>query len=117
MPFLRLIGLAPAATLRKRIFEIDFFGDGDTVVGDRGSAPLLVENDVATLRSERDADGVSQFVHTSFEATASLLVKCNDFRHLLSLSLGCRSSDRRTIDGVLCAVHGSKLSREQQLAL
>src|SRR6267154_1935411 len=73
MPFLSDIGLAPAATLRRpsrtsacaitrdvvgllrnfldelgadllpRVLELDLLGDGDTIVGDGGSAPLLLE--------------------------------------------------------------------------
>ena len=33
-----------------RVFEFDLLGDRDTVVGDRGRTPLLVEHDVAALR-------------------------------------------------------------------
>src|SRR6185437_14542163 len=36
------------------VVELDFLGDGDTVLGDAGRAERLVEHDVAALRTERD---------------------------------------------------------------
>ena len=35
--------------LFKRVFELDLFGDRDTVVGDRGGSPLLFQHHVAAL--------------------------------------------------------------------
>jgi hypothetical protein len=43
------------------VLELDFLGDRDAVLGDRGCAPLLVEHDVAALRAERRLDGAAQF--------------------------------------------------------
>src|SRR5207244_1938942 len=37
-----------------RILELDLLGDGDAVLGDRGIAELLVDDDVPALRAERD---------------------------------------------------------------
>ena len=55
------------ADLLVRVLEVDLLGDGHAVVGDRGRAPLLLEHDVAALRAERDADGVSELVHARLE--------------------------------------------------
>ena len=38
------------ADLLVGVVELDLLGDRDTVVGDRGGAPLLLEHDVAALR-------------------------------------------------------------------
>src|SRR3982750_3475884 len=40
--------------------EFDFLGDGDTVLGDAGSAERLVEHDVAALRAERHLDRIGE---------------------------------------------------------
>ena len=69
------------ADLLERVFEVDFLGDRDTVVGDRGGAPLLLEHDVAALRAERDAYRVGELVHARFERTATVLVIGDLLRH------------------------------------
>ena len=61
------------ADLLVRVLEVDLLGDGDTVVRDRGRAPLLLEDDVAALRAEGDADGVGELVHPRFERAAGVL--------------------------------------------
>ena len=66
------------------VFEVDFFGDRNTVIGDRWSAPLFVEHDVATFWSEGDTNSVSQFIHPVFEGSASYFVKCDDLGHVIS---------------------------------
>ena len=58
-----------APILLVRVLELDLLGDGDAVVGDRGCAPLLVEDDVAALGAERDADRVGELVHARLEAS------------------------------------------------
>ena len=63
------------------IFEFDFLGDRHTVIGDGGSAPLLVEHHVATLRAEGDAHCVGELVHAAFEATSCGLVEFDDLGH------------------------------------
>ena len=55
------------ADVLERVFEIDVLGDGDAVVGDRGRAELLVEDDVATLGAEGDLDGVGEGVDAVLE--------------------------------------------------
>src|SRR5690606_4812249 len=63
------------AKVLERVVELDLTRDGDTVVGDRGSSPLLVEDDVATLRAERHLDGVGERVDAALESTTSVLVE------------------------------------------
>ena len=69
------------ADLLVRVVEFDLLGDRDTVVRDGGGAPLLLENDVATARAERDLDGVGQDVEAALEAATGLFVESNDLCH------------------------------------
>ena len=56
------------AHVLERVLELDIAGDRDAVVGDRGGAELLVEDDVAALGPERDPDSVGQAVDAALEA-------------------------------------------------
>ena len=67
--------------LLEGVLEVDLLGDGDAVVGDRGGAPLLVQDDVAALRAEGDLDGVGEDVESPLDAAAGLLVEGNDLGH------------------------------------
>ncbi len=69
------------ADLLVRVLEVDLLGDGDAVVGDRGGAPLLLEDDVAALGAKRDAHGVGQLVHAGLETATSLVVEGDDLGH------------------------------------
>src|SRR5262249_56216210 len=42
------------------VFQLDLLGDGDAVLGDRGRAKALLEDDVAALGPERHLDGPGQ---------------------------------------------------------
>src|SRR6202034_4800110 len=53
--------------LLERVLEVDLLGDGDTIVGDRRGAPLLVEHHVAAFGAEGDTYGVRQLVPAGFE--------------------------------------------------
>ena len=79
--FLDQLGADPLV----RILEVDLLGDRHAVVGDGGSAPLLLQHDVAALWPERDAHRVGELVHASLERAASLLVECDHFRHCMCL--------------------------------
>ena len=54
-----------------RVFELDFFRDRHTVLGDRRAAEFLVENDVATARPEGGLDGSREFLDTAQQARAA----------------------------------------------
>ena len=69
------------ADLLVGVLELDLLGDRDAVVGDRGGAPLLLQDDVAALRAERDAHGVGELVHAGFEPAASLGVEGDHLGH------------------------------------
>ena len=75
-----LLGQLRAEVL-ERVVELDLAGDGDAVVGDRGGAPLLVEDDVAALGAERHLDGVGERVDAALERAAGVLVELQDLRH------------------------------------
>jgi len=100
MPRLRPIGLAPADVdcLRRhlldqlstevlvRVGELDLLGDGDAVVGDRGRAELLVEDDVATARAEGDLDRVGERVDAVLQQVPGVVREAENLRHLWSPS-------------------------------
>ena len=69
------------ADLLVRVVELDLLGDGHTIVGDRGGSPLLLEDDVAALRTEGDAHGVGEDVHAPLETAASLFIESDDLGH------------------------------------
>src|SRR5450631_3686807 len=69
------------ADLLVRVFELNFLGDADAVVGDRGRAPLLLQHDVAAARAERHLHGVGELVHTALEGATSSLVIRDDLGH------------------------------------
>ena len=59
------------AHVLERIVELDLLRDRHAVVGDRRCAELLVEDDVAALRPERDLDRVGQLVHAGLQGTTA----------------------------------------------
>ncbi len=69
------------------VLELDLLGDGDTVVGDRGRAPLLLEDDVPALRPERHPYSVRELVHAPLERPPGILVEGDDLGHTLATSL------------------------------
>ena len=65
----------------ERIVQVDFLGDGNAILGDRGGAPLLVEHDVAALGAKRHLDGVGQQVEAALHATTGIFIKLDDLAH------------------------------------
>ena len=63
------------AHVLERVVELDVAGDRHAVVGDRRRAELLVEDDVAALRAERDLDRVGEAVDAALERATSRLVE------------------------------------------
>jgi len=70
-----------SAHVLERIFELNLASDGHTIVRDRRSTELLVENNVATLWAEGHLDGVSKLVNACFEATTSCVVELENLGH------------------------------------
>ena len=75
------------ADLLERVVEFDLLGDRDAVVGDRGGAPLLFENDVATARAKRHLYRVGQNVKAALETASGLFVERNNLCHVCFSSL------------------------------
>ena len=69
------------AEVLKRVVKLNLASDGDTVIGNRGGTPLLVEDNVATLRAQRDLDGISELVDTALERATSMLIKFQNLCH------------------------------------
>ncbi len=69
------------AHVLERVVELDLLGDGHAVVGDGRRAELLLKDDVAALRAERDLDGVGELVDAGGEAVASFLVETDLLSH------------------------------------
>ena len=63
------------ALVLERVLDLDLAGDGDTVVGDRRRAELLVQHDVAALRAERHLDRVGEDVDAALERATCVLVE------------------------------------------
>src|SRR6202035_3977483 len=66
--------------LLPRVLELDLLGDGHAIVGDRGGAPLLLENHIPTLAAEGYLHGVGKLVHAALEAAPGVLVKRDHLR-------------------------------------
>src|SRR5699024_1019471 len=57
------------------VFQFDFLGDRDTVLGDGRGAEALVEHDIAALRAQRHLDGVGQCIDTGGQTLASIFAE------------------------------------------
>src|SRR5881628_2565474 len=57
------------------VLQLDFLGDGHTVLGDGRAPELLVDDDVPPLRPERDLDGMRHDVDPAQERRAGSLVE------------------------------------------
>ena len=58
-----------------RVFQFDLLRDRHTVLGDRGAAEFLVENDVATVGAERGRDGFRQFLDTAQQRVTRVFIE------------------------------------------
>ena len=56
------------------VLELDLLGDGDAVLGDRGRAPALLDDDVAATRAEGHANCIREPVHAGEDLLAGVLV-------------------------------------------
>ncbi len=54
------------------VFQVDFLGDGDAVLGDRRRAEALLQDHVAALGTERDLDGAGQLARRRGESPRGL---------------------------------------------
>ena len=70
-----------SADLLVRVLQLDLLGDGHTIVGDRGGAPLLLQDDVAALGAQRHLYRVGEGVQAPLEAATGLFVVRNYLGH------------------------------------
>ena len=57
------------------VFQLNFLGDGDAVLGNCRGAPLLVEDDVSSARAEGDFHRVSDGIRAALKGTPGVLIK------------------------------------------
>src|SRR5580692_6530015 len=70
------------------VLQLHLLGDGHTIVGDGGSAPLLVDHDVAAPRAERHLDGVRELVYATLKGATGILAELQDLCHYLPRTYG-----------------------------
>jgi hypothetical protein len=63
------------------LLEVDLLRHRDAVLGDEGRAELLVEDDVSSLGTQGDADGVGQAVHAAQDLLPRLVTVCDLLCH------------------------------------
>ena len=83
------------AGILKGIFQFNLLGYGHTVLGNLGSAKLLINNNVATLGAQRNFHCISQRIGSSFEHLAGINIIFYFFSHSF-LFLGVRSEEIRS---------------------
>ena len=59
------LGYQLSAHVLKSVLQLDILCDGNAVIGDQRSAELLVQNNVAALRTQSNLYGVSQLIDTA----------------------------------------------------
>ena len=65
------------AEVLELVLELDGLGDGDTVLGDLGTAVGLLNDDIAALGTEGDGDGVGELVDTLEHCLAAIVAKAH----------------------------------------
>ena len=70
-----------SAHVLKGVLQLDLLGDGDAVVGDQGSAELLIQHHIAALGTHSDLHSISQLIHALFQSLAGLFAVANDLSH------------------------------------
>ena len=61
-----------SAHVLKGIFQFDLLGDGHAVVGDEGSAVLLVKNYVSALGAESDLNSISELINAAKKGVSGI---------------------------------------------
>src|SRR5439155_2611318 len=70
------------------ILQLDLLGDGDPILGDRGRAEALLQDDVAALGAERDPNGAGQLGDAPPHGLAGLLIERDLLRSHSASSVG-----------------------------
>ena len=63
------------------VFQVDFLGDGHTVLGDGWATKALLKDNVTTARSEGDFDRAGQFANSATNRFAGFLIESNNLCH------------------------------------
>ena len=69
------------AHVLKGVLQLDLLGDGHAVVGDEGSAELLVQHHIAALGAQSDLNGIGQLVDAGLQSLAGLVAPLDQLRH------------------------------------
>ena len=70
----------------KRVFNLNFFCDSHTVVGDEGSTVRFVENDVSSLGTESDFNCICKSIDACFESSSCVVAVFELFSHNINTS-------------------------------
>ena len=70
-----------SAHVLKGIGQLDLLGDGHAVVGDQGSAELLIQHHIAALGTQGDLHGVGQLIDALLQSLAGLFAVANNLSH------------------------------------
>ena len=71
----------PSAHVLIDVFEVDFLGHGDAVLGDGGRAETFLEDDVPAAGAERYFDRLGQLADAALQRVAGFLIECNHLGH------------------------------------
>ena len=70
-----------SAHVLEGVGKLDLFGNGHAVVGDEGSAVLLIQNHVAALGAQGDLNSIGQLINTGLQSLAGFIAAHNELRH------------------------------------
>ncbi|MPN09626.1 hypothetical protein SDC9_156917 [bioreactor metagenome] len=65
----------------KRIFQFDFFRNGNTVVGNCGRSKFFLKNNITSFRTKCYTNSISYFINTTQHCMACFFTKSKDLRH------------------------------------
>ena len=65
----------------KLVLKLHFLSHGNTVLSDLRSTELLLDNYIATFRTECNLNSISQFVYTVLQQVAGIYIVFNLFSH------------------------------------
>ena len=70
-----------SAHVLEGVVQLDLLGNAHTVVGDEGSAKLLIQHHVAALGTHGDLHGISQLVDATLQSVTGFLAVANNLSH------------------------------------
>jgi hypothetical protein len=82
------------ADVLDRISELDLLGDRNAVLGDRRRTELLLDDDVATLRSERHLHCIRERIHAAKNCLTGIFTVQNLLCHFVVFLPGLKPRDK-----------------------